>query len=102
MNGLLEHLTQEAIEAARVGKWDLVIDLHERRLSEFKTLQSNSPALIESLVKSDTWLIARVREAQLALQQNISDIQDQRRKLDILKRQYGLNPAAGSRHLMTI
>jgi len=53
-------------------------------------------------VKWDQWLIARVRDAQAAIQQNLLEIQDQRRKLEILKRQWGGSSTAQSRHLLTI
>jgi hypothetical protein len=98
---LLEQLTQKAIEAALDGKWDQVIALYDRRVSQGE-LKSISPGITRTLVQSDQWLVARVREAQAAIQQNLLDIQDQRRKLEVLKRQWGGNSIAQARHLLTI
>jgi hypothetical protein len=98
---LLEQLTQDAIEAARNGNWDQVIALYDRRVSQGQ-LKSISPGITQTLVKSDQWLVTRVREAQAAIQQNLLGIQDQRRKLEILKRQWGGSSTAQARHLRTI
>jgi hypothetical protein len=98
---LLEQLTQDAIEAARDGQWDRVIALYDRRMAQLQ-LNHIAPGLTQTLVKWDQWLITRVREAQAAIQQNLLEIQDQRRKLEILKRQWGGSSTAQARHLMTI
>jgi hypothetical protein len=98
---LLEQLTQDAIEAALDGNWDQVSALYERRVLQ-GPLNHISPGLTQTLVKCDQWLITRVREAQAAIQQNLLEIQDQRRKLEILKRQWGGSSTAQARHLLTI
>ena len=98
---LLEQLTRDVIGAARDGKWDQVIALYDRRVSQGR-LNSISPGITQILVKSDQWLVARVREVQAAIQQNLLDIQDQRRKLEILKRQWGGSSIAQARHRLTI
>ena len=98
---LLKQLTQEAIEAARDGKWDQVIAVYDRRVSQGE-LKSISPGITRTLVQSDQWLVARVREVQAAIQQNLLDIQDQRRKMEILKRQWGGSSIAQARHRLTI
>jgi hypothetical protein len=54
------------------------------------------------ILKLDQWLVTRVREAQLAIQENLFEIQDKRRKLEILKRQWGGTSTAEARHLQTI
>ena len=100
-NGLLEQLTQDAIEAAREGKWGQVIALYDRRMSQGQ-LKDLSPDIARKLFKWDQWLLTRVREAQAAIQQNLMDIQDKRRKLEILKRQWGGNSTVEARHLLTI
>jgi hypothetical protein len=100
-NGLLEQLTQDAIEAAREGKWGQVIALYDSRMSQGQ-LKDLSPDIARKLVKWDQWLLIRVREAQAAIQQNLMDIQDKRRKLEILKRQWGGNSTVEARHLLTI
>ena len=98
---LLEQLTQDAIEAARLGQWDQVIAIYDQRMSQGPP-QSLSLKAIQSLVESDQWLIARVKEVQGAINQQLNDIQDQRRKLGVLKRQWGEDPTTPARHLLTI
>jgi hypothetical protein len=100
-NCLLEQLTHDAIAAACDGQWDLVIALYDQRMTQ---LQHNpiAPGLTQKLVKWDQWLVARVLEAQAAIQQNLLEIQDKKRKLEILKRQWGESSTAQARHLLTI
>ena len=101
LNCLLERLTQDTMKAARDGKWDQVIALYDRRISQGQ-VEEISPGTTQALVELDKWLITRVQEAQAAIQQNLLEIQDQRRKLDFLKRQWTGNPNAQARHLLTI
>lgn len=98
---LVERLAQDVLEAARNGKWEQAITLYERRLSE-EQLTSYSPEMIKTLVQCDQWLITRIRETQSAILQNLSAIQDQRRKLEILKSQWGGTASGEIRHLLTI
>jgi hypothetical protein len=98
---LLQQLTQEAIEAARAGKWDQVITLYERRRS-IEQINPLSSEIIQMLMKGDEWLISRIQHVQLAIQQNIFDIQNQGRKLASLKHRWGENSAAQARHLLSI
>lgn len=101
VNCLVEQLTQDAIEAARHGQWDQVIVLYEQRLSQ--GLQSSiSLDTIQVLMESDQWLVTRVKEVQAAIKQHLNDIQDHRRKLGILKRQWGESSTTRVRHLLTI
>ncbi|MDH3502898.1 MAG: hypothetical protein OEM58_00040 [Nitrospirota bacterium] len=97
----LEQLTQDAIEAARHGQWDQVIALYDQRMSQ-EPPQSLSLKAIQSLVESDQWLITRVQEAQAAIKQHLVDIQDQRRKMAVLKQQWGESSTTPVRHLLTI
>jgi hypothetical protein len=101
VNSLFEQLTQDAIKAAREGKWDQVIALYNRRISQGQ-LKHLSPEMSCKILKLDQWLVTRVREAQLAIQENLFEIQDKRRKLEILKRQWGGTSTAEARHLQTI
>lgn len=98
---LIQQLTQDAIEAAKNGQWDQVIVLYDQRLSQGPQ-QSVSSEAIQSLVESDQWLVKRVREAQAAIKQHLLDIQDQQRRLGVLKRQWGVNSTTQVRHLLTI
>ncbi|MDT3779523.1 hypothetical protein PJI16_18320 [Nitrospira sp. MA-1] len=101
INCLVEQLTQDAIEAAKNGQWDQVIVLYDQRLSQGPQ-QSLTSEAVKFLVASDQWLVKRVREAQAAIQQHLNDMQDQRRKLEVLKRQWGANSTTQVRHLLTI
>ena len=101
VNCLVKQLTQSALEAARHGRWDQVIALYDQRLSQ-GSQQFLSLATIQALMESDQWLIARVKEVQTAINQHLNDIQDQRRKLGVLKRQWGENSTTPVRHLLTI
>ncbi|GJL67409.1 MAG: hypothetical protein NPIRA06_00440 [Nitrospirales bacterium] len=98
---LVEQLTQDAIEAAQNGQWEQVIVLYDQRLSHGPQ-QALSSEAIKFLVESDQWLVKRVREAQAAIRQHLNDIQDQRRKLGVLKRQWGVKSTTQVRHLLTI
>jgi hypothetical protein len=101
VNCLLEQLTQNALEAARHGQWDQVIVLYDQRLSQGPQ-QSLSLDTIQVLMESDQWLMARVKEVQAAINQHLNDIQDHRRKLGVLKRQWGENSTTPVRHLLSI
>jgi tRNA A37 N6-isopentenylltransferase MiaA len=101
INCLVTQLNQEAIEAAHDGQWDQVIALHERRLS-LEKLSPLSPDLIHAIVKCDEWLIVRIKEVQSAIQQNLLEIQNQRRKLTILKHHWGAGSITQSQHLLSI
>ncbi|GJL59358.1 MAG: hypothetical protein NPIRA03_22150 [Nitrospirales bacterium] len=100
-NCLVERLTQDAMEAARHGQWDQVIALYDQRLS-----QGLQPSLslhsIQVLMESDRWLITRVQEVQEAINQHLNDIQEYRRRLGILKRQWAGHQTGTVRHLLTI
>ena len=100
-NNLVEQLTQSALEAARHGQWEQVIALYHQRLSQGPQ-DSLSLDTIQVLMESDQWLIDRVKEVQAAITQHLNDIQNQRRKLGVLKRQWGENPTTPIRHLLTI
>lgn len=101
VNCELEQLMQDAIEAARYGQWDRVIALYDQRLAQ-GTPPSLSSESIQSLMESDQWLINRVREAQAAIKQHLCAIQSERRKLEVLKRQWGESWTTPLRHLLTI
>ncbi len=100
-HAMVVQLTQDALEAARNGQWDQVIALYNHGLSQ-KSFKDVSPESIQSIVEWNQWLIARVQEARAAIQQNLIDIQDQRRQLEVLKRQWGANSPSQARHLLTV
>lgn len=98
---MLERLTQDIIEAARLGQWDQVIALYDQRESQGLP-QSLSTEAIQFIAESDQWLTTRVREAQAAIKLSLLDIQDQQRKLAILQQQWGETQTTPVRHLLTI
>ncbi|MGD9849850.1 MAG: hypothetical protein AB7T38_01150 [Nitrospirales bacterium] len=98
----LEQLTQKACESAKNGRWDEVIAYYGQR-SQGRVLDEVSPSTAKMLLDSDQWIVGRVKEAYGALQQQILAIQDQKRKLAVVKRQYGNPSSSGySHHLQTI
>ncbi|MDR4494352.1 MAG: hypothetical protein AB7P17_07950 [Nitrospirales bacterium] len=98
----LEQLTQAARESAKKGRWDEVIAYYAER-SQDGLLGQVSPAGAKKLLEWDQWIIGRVKEIHVALQQQILAIQDQKRKLAGIKRQYGNPSSSGcSRYLQTI
>jgi tRNA A37 N6-isopentenylltransferase MiaA len=98
---LLEHLTQEAMDAATEGKWDQVAQFYERRASG-ELLQNVSPDVARKLIPYDQWMMTRIREVQALTQQHLNEAQDHRRRLETLKRQWIGNQAVQGRHLMSI
>lgn len=98
----LEQLTQDACESAKKGRWDEVIAYYMER-SQNGLLGQVSASSAKKLIKWDQWIVGRVKEIHGALQQQIVAIEDQRRKLAVVKRQYENPPSGGcSHHLETI
>ena len=97
---LLEQLTQEALEAAKEGKWDQVAKLYDRRAFDGQLVKA-SPETREKLIQWDQWIITRTKEAQAAVRQSLQGVQNQRRKLDLLKRQWGGTAFVQPRHLLS-
>ncbi len=98
---LLEEITREAIEAAKEGKWDEVAMLYERRALNGE-LEQVSPQMARQLMVWDQWLAVRIQEAQAAAQHHMTAIQQQRRKLGAVKRQWGMESTNSSRHLLSV
>jgi len=98
----VDQLTQGALKAAKKGRWDQVIACYARRSQE-GSLEQVSPETAKKLLACDQWMVERVRGVHEALRQQILDVQDQRRKLLGVKRQYGIQESAGTvHHLRTI
>lgn len=98
----LIQLTQDACESAKKGRWDEVIAYYAER-GQAGLLGQVSPGCAKKLVEWDEWMIGRVKEIHDALQQQILAIQDQRRKLAGVRRQYGHSSSNGyAHHLQTI
>lgn len=98
----LEELTQRACESAKKGHWDEVIAYYAQR-TQCGMLGQVSPSSAKKLVEWDQWMLRRIKEIHGALQQQILEIQAQRRKLASVKRRYGNVPSGEySHHLQTI
>ena len=80
----LKALTREAMKAAEAGQWDHVAVLYERRGREL-ALAHVSSSLAKQLREWDQTMQGRIRLVQAAIHQNISDVQERRRKLQQLK-----------------
>ncbi len=97
----LVDLTCKAREAAVTGQWDLVIDYYTQRgASGF--LKDVSPKVAKELVTNDKWMMTRIREVQALTQQNLGAVQDHRRKLDGLKRQWVAHQTGPIQHRLSI
>jgi len=102
MDRRLERVTREAIQAAHNGRWDQVITCLTRRY-QYGDLAQVSPQTARKLLAWDQWIIERVKGVQSALGQQLLEVQDQRRKLASLKRQFGTTESSAHvHHLQTI
>lgn len=101
VNDLVIQLATETLEAARNGQWDQAMALYDRRLSV-----EDSPDISQDtrrkLLECDQWLVGRVQGVRAAIQQTLWDIQEQRRKLKALKRQWAGTSHAQACHLLTV
>ncbi len=97
----LVDLTYKAREAAVAGQWALVIDYYAQR-GALGFLKDVSPKVANELVTNDKWMMTRIREVQALTQQNLGAIQDHRRKLDGLKRQWVAHQAVPIQHRLSI
>ena len=98
---LLEHWTKEAVDAARHGRWDRVIQLYDHR-AKSGILEKISSKGAQKLIPYDRWMMARIREVQALTQQHIEEVQGHRRKLEALKRQWVGNPDGPARYRLSI
>jgi len=98
----MEQVTQEAIQAAHNGIWDQVITSYARR-NQNGGLDQVSPQTARKLLVWDQWIVERVKGVQGALGQQLLEVQDQRRKLASVKRQFGTTESSSHvHHLQTI
>ena len=80
----IKALTRKALKAAEAGQWDHVAVLYEQREREL-TVARVSPDLAKQLVEWDSTVQGRIRLVQAAIHQNITDVQERRRKLQQVK-----------------
>ncbi len=98
---IFEQLTNQAMEAAIQGKWDSVAHFYDRRANA-GSLEALPRDVAKKLMKSDEWIISRIREVQTLMQDQIVESQQHRRRLDGLKRQWGSQSPAQASHRLSI
>ncbi len=98
---IFEHLTNEAMQAAIQGKWDSVAQFYDRRANA-GSLEALSRDVTKKIMKSDEWIITRIRDVQSLIQDQIGDAQQQRRRLDGLKRQWGSQSPVQTSHRLSV
>ena len=95
----LEELTVLAMEAAEQGQWDAVARLYDCR-AKVGDWSSVSPDLAKKLMETDCWIMARIQEVKNLIQAQLREVQQQRRGLEGLKRQWApLRPEAALHRL---
>ncbi len=98
---LLEQLTRKAFRAASDGKWSEVIQLYDQR-TRAGCLDDVSPDVAKQLMKYDQWMSTRVQEVQALTRQQLGEVQNHRRKLESLKRQWVGPNTVEARHRLSI
>jgi hypothetical protein len=98
----IETLTRKAVNAAEEGRWNVVIDVYRNR-GEQADLEQISPAMAQRIMALDEWILQKIKMVQAATAQQIMELQEKRRKLSVLKRQWGNEDLeADSRLLKTV
>jgi hypothetical protein len=98
----IETLTRKAVNAAEEGRWNDVIEAYRHRWEEGR-LEQISPAMAQRIIALDQWILQKVKMVQAATTQQMIELQEKRRKLNVLKRQWGTEGfEAGSRLLKTV
>ena len=96
-----EQLTSMAMEAATQGKWDFVAQLYDRRAC-VGSLDTISRDVAKKLMQYDQWIMTRIREVQTLTQQQLGEVQQHRRRLEGLKRQWAGQNLVQARHRLSI
>lgn len=97
----IERLTQKAKEAAEQGQWGTVAQFYASR-ARAGSLDKVSRDVAETLMQYDQWVMARIREVQSLIQQQLGEAQQHRRKLDGVKRQWASQNLVQARHRLSI
>ena len=101
-NNTLQEITKEAVKAAQEGRWERVIELYHRRAQD-GMLEQASLETTKKLIAWDRWMTERIKNVSAAAKQQLFDLQDKRRKLEVIKRHWAINtPKIHTRHLQTI
>lgn len=98
---IFEQLTNEAMEAAIQGKWDSVAHLYDRR-AKAGSLEAVPRDVAKQLIKSDEWIITRIRDVQTLIHDQLGESQEHRRRLDGLKRQWGSQSPVQASHRLSV
>jgi tRNA A37 N6-isopentenylltransferase MiaA len=98
---VFEQLTRMAMEAATQGKWDSVAQFYDRRASA-GSLDTVPRDVAKKLMQNDQWIMNRIREVQALTQQQLGEVQQHRRRLEGLKRQWAGQTPVQARHRLSI
>ena len=98
---VFEQLTSMAMEAAIQGKWDSVAQFYDRR-ARVGSLDTVPRNVAKKLMQYDQWIMSRIREVQTLTQQQLGEVQQHRRRLDGLKRQWANHSPVQARHRLSI
>ncbi len=98
---LFEQLTNKAMEAAIQGKWDSVAHFYDRR-AKAGSLEAVPRDVARLLIKSDEWIITRIRDVQTLIHDQLGESQEHRRRLDGLKRQWGSQSPVQTSHRLSV
>lgn len=98
---VFEQLTRMAMEAATQGKWDSVAQIYDRRAS-VGSLDTIPKDVVKKLMQNDKWIMNRIREVQALTQQQLGEVQQYRRRLEGLKRQWAGQNLVQARHRLSI
>ena len=97
----LINLTDMALEAARLGKWESVAEVYDRR-ARIGALDSIPREVAMKLMQYDQWIMTRIREVQSLVQHQLREAEQHRRSLEGLKRQWVTTQPAQAQHRLSI
>ncbi len=97
---VIEQLTKKALVAGQNGQWGLVAQCYAKREALWQ-VEDISPEFAQKLVDMDKRIARRIHEVKAAVQEELTAVAEQRRKLASLKQQWVGNRLSSSRHLKT-
>jgi hypothetical protein len=98
---VFEQLTSMAMEAATQGKWDSVAQFYDRR-ARAGSLDTVPRDVAKKLMQYDQWIMNRIREVQTLTQLQLGVVQQHRRRLEGLKRQWAGQNLVQARHRLSV
>ena len=98
---VFEELTNLAFVAAKQGKWDAVAHFYQRRVNA-GSFESIPRDIAKKLMQTDQWIMTRIQEIQTLTQQQLEEVQQHRRQLEGLKRQWGSQAPFQASHRLSV